>query len=117
MKKSLLLLASLLFAQFAICAQAADYDTSGMSKSGMGPDKMPGQHMMGGGKMMGGKMMGMHTMSGTVDKIDHAKGMLTLKTGEGDLVLHFPPPAIKDLKDGDTIMVKLSYAKEGGMKK
>jgi hypothetical protein len=102
MKKSLLLLASLLFAQFAVSAQAADYD-----KSGMGMDKMSGHDMM----------MGMHKMTGTVDKLDHAKGTLALKTGVGDLVLHFPPPAVKDLKDGDTITVQLSFSKDSGMKK
>jgi hypothetical protein len=107
MKKSLLLLASLLFAQFTVSAQAADYD-----KSGMGMDKMSGHDMM-----MGGKMMGMHKMTGTVDKLDHAKGTLALKTGVGDLVLHFPPPAVKDLKDGDTITVELSFSKDSGMKK
>ena len=99
MKKALLLLAGLLATQLAVPAQAAD-DTSGGTM-----DKM-GMH-----KMMGGKTMGMHRMTGTVDKIDHTKGMLALKTDEGDLMLHFPPASIKDLNNGDTIMVKLSYSK------
>lgn len=98
MKKFLLLLASSLFiANFAVSAQAADY----------GKDKM----MMGSSKMMG-----MHKMTGTVDRIDHAKGTLMLKSGVADMALHFPPPAIKDLKDGDTITVELGFAKEGAMK-
>lgn len=103
MKKALLLLAGLLATHLAVPAQAAD-DTSG------GMDKM-GMH-----KMMGGKTMGMHRMTGTVDKIDHTKGMLALKTDEGDLMLHFPPASIKDLNNGDTIMVKLSYSKESPKK-
>lgn len=107
MKKSSLLLASLLFAPLAISAQAAD---SGMSDMGM--EKMSGHDMM-----MGGRMMGVHKMTGTVDRLDHAKGMLMLKTGAGDLVLHFPPPAIKDLKDGDAITVQLSFSKDSGLKK
>jgi len=111
MKKSMLLLASLLFAQFAVSAHAADYDKSAMDMDKMGMDKMSGHDMMGG------KMMGMHKMTGTVDRLDHAKGTLMLKTGMGDLVLHFPPPAVKDLKDGDTITVQLSFHKESGMKK
>lgn len=98
MKKYLLLLLSGLFiANFAVSAQAADHDK----------DKM----MMGSSKMMG-----MHKMAGTVDKIDHAKGTLMLKSGVADMTLHFPPPAIKDLKNGDTITVELGFAKEGAMK-
>jgi hypothetical protein len=97
MKKFLLLLASSLFiANFAVSAQADS-----------GKDKM----MMGSSKMMG-----MHKMTGTVDRIDHAKGTLMLKSGVADMALHFPPPAIKDLKDGDTITVELGFAKEGAMK-
>jgi hypothetical protein len=111
MKKASLLLASLLFAPFAISAQAADAGTSGTGM-GMGMGKMSGPH-----SMMGGKMMGRHAMSGTVDKLDHATGMLTLKTGAGDLMLHFPPPAVKDLKDGDSITVHLAYIKNSAMKK
>jgi hypothetical protein len=111
------LLASLLFAQFTVSAQAAEYDKSDMGmdkmgKSGMGMEKMSDHQMM-----MGGKMMGMHKMTGTVDKLDHAKGTLALKTSVGDLMLHFPPPDVKDLKDGDTITVQLSFHKESGMKK
>jgi hypothetical protein len=112
MKKAVLLLASLFFAPLAISAQAADSGMSDMGmgkmdKSGMGMEKMSGHHMM----------MGMHKMSGTVDKVDHATGMLSLKTGAGDLMLHFPPPAVKDLKDGDAITVQLSFSKDSGMKK
>ncbi len=55
--------------------------------------------------------MGRHAMSGTVDKVDHATGMVSLKTGAGDLMLHFPPPTIKELNDGDAITVHLAYSK------
>jgi hypothetical protein len=98
MKKFLLLLASGLFiANFTVSAQAAEY----------GKDKM---------MMDSSKMMGMHKMTGTVDMIDHAKGTLMLKSGVADMTLHFPPPAIKDLKDGDTITVELGFTKKGAMK-
>lgn len=98
MKKFLLLLVSSLFiANFAVSAQAAEY----------GKDKM----MTGSSKMMG-----THKMTGTVDKIDHAKGTLMLKSGVADMALHFPPSAVKDLKDGDTITVELGFTKEGAMK-
>lgn len=102
MKKFLLMLASSLFiANLAISAQADEY-----GKSGTGMDKMKGSS----------KMMGMHKMTGAVDKIDHAKGTLMLKSGMADMALHFPPSSIKDLKDGDTITVELGFTKEGAMK-
>jgi hypothetical protein len=56
---------------------------------------------------------GKHSMSGTISAIDHTTGMLTLKTGAGELKLHFPPPAVQKLKEGETITVHLSYS-EGG---
>lgn len=99
MKQFLVLLVSSLFiANLAVSAQADEY-----GKSGMGMDRMKGSS----------KMMGQHKMTGTVDKIDHAKGTLMLKTGMGDLALHFPPGSVKDLKDGDTITVELGFTKEG----
>lgn len=102
MKKFALLLVSSLFAaNFVVSAQAAEY-----GKSEMGMAKMKGSS----------KMMGMHKMTGTVEKLDHAKGTLTLKTGVADMALHFPPSAVKDLKDGDTITVELGFIKEGAMK-
>jgi hypothetical protein len=56
---------------------------------------------------------GKHSMSGTISAIDQKTGMLTLKTGAGELKLHFPPPSIQKLKEGETITVHLSYS-EGG---
>jgi hypothetical protein len=56
---------------------------------------------------------GKHSMSGTISAIDHTTGMLTLKTGAGELKLHFPPPAIQKLKEGETITVHLSYSESG----
>ena len=52
---------------------------------------------------------GVHEMSGTITRIDHDTGMLGLKTGAGDLTLHFPPPTIEKLKEGDKITVHLGY--------
>lgn len=66
------------------------------------------------GKMKGeSMMMGAHKMTGTVDKIDHAKGTLMLKNSMSDMMLHFPPASIKDLNNGDTITVELGYMKGG----
>ena len=114
MKKSLPLLAALLCSAFTLSTQAADTATSGTG-TGMGMGKMAGHHSTMRG--MSGKMMGKHAMSGTVDKVDHATGMVTLKTGEGDLMLHFPPPSVKDLNDGDSITVHLAYIKNSAAKK
>jgi len=56
------------------------------------------------------KVHGKHSMAGTITMIDHTTGMLTLKTSEGDLKLHFPPPTVQKLKEGDKITVHLSYS-------
>jgi len=101
----------LLAACFAVPALADGYGKP------MGMDKMKGDRMMkmdcmGMDKMRDEcVMMGWHKMTGTVDKIDHAKGVLTLKSGAPDMTLHFPPDSIKDLKNGDTITVKLGLMK------
>ena len=55
---------------------------------------------------------GEHVMSGTISKIDHSTGKLDLKTEEGTLVLHFPPDAMKNLKEGDQAAVSLEIAKQ-----
>ena len=57
-----------------------------------------------------GKVQGSHSMAGTVTMIDHTTGMLTLKTMEGDLKVHFPPSTVKNLKEGDKITIHLSYS-------
>jgi hypothetical protein len=115
MKKiAMLLSGGLMAAALAIPAHAGDY---GRSETGMmkGEDKMgmmKGECMMDMKGMRGDcPMMGTHSMTGTVDKIDHAKGMLMLKHGAGDMMLHFPPAANKDLKNGDTITVNLGFTK------
>lgn len=97
MKNLMFLLASgLLAANFSGPAQAECY----------------GEPAMVMGKMKGDcMMMGGHRMTGVVDKIDHVKGVLTLKSGAPDMTLHFPPASIKDLKNGDTITVDLRFTK------
>jgi len=99
MKKHLLphLLAAFLLAGFAGGGMAAEH--SGEAKSGEY------------------KMMGQHKMSGTIEKIDHKSGMMELKTGVGEMKLHFPPDSIKDLKKGDKITVDMGFMKEGMEKK
>ncbi len=60
--------------------------------------------------------MGTHSMGGTIESIDHKTGWITLKTDMGELALHYPPPAIKELKKGDQITANLSFTKEEGKK-
>ena len=108
MKKSTLLTGGLLAAALAIpvLADSHDHSERGMMKAdGMKSDCMKG------GAMPGDCMLGRHTMTGTVDKIDVAKGTLILKHGAADMLLHFPPAALKDLKNGDTITVYLGFSK------
>lgn len=112
MKKFLLLLTSGLFvASFTVTVWAEE----GCGNAAMGS----GKGMMGMEKMEMRKhmMMGSHKMVGTVDGIDYAKGMLTLKSGAPDMRLHFPADAIKDLKNGDTITVDLGFTREDKAKK
>jgi hypothetical protein len=53
-----------------------------------------------------------HQMSGAISKIDHASGILEVKTQEGAmLTLHFPTKQIQDLKEGDQVTVKMRIAK------
>jgi hypothetical protein len=109
------LTSGLLAAGFAMSAQAGNYGepVAGMGK--MGGDCPPGMGRMGGECMGMDKMrsecmmMGWHKMTGTVDRIDHAKGTVTLKSGAADMALHFPPASLKDLKSGDTITVDLGF--------
>ncbi len=61
----------------------------------------------------GAKHQGEHSMSGTVTDIDHETGKLSLNTQVGELDLHFPPPALKDVKEGDQLTVHLGFAKGG----
>jgi hypothetical protein len=56
------------------------------------------------------KPQGEHAMSGTVTDIDHKTGKLSLKTGVGELDLHFPPEALQEVKEGDQITVHLGFS-------
>lgn len=74
-------------------------DSSAMSNKGMEKDDM---------------MMGKHDMSATVESINHKTGFMKLKTGMGEMTIHYPPKTVSDLNKGDKITVHLGYSKEGG---
>ena len=57
-------------------------------------------------------LMGNHDMSGTVSKLDAKKGTFVLETGGQQLHLHFPPDALKDVKNGDKVTVHLGLSKD-----
>lgn len=69
------------------------------------------EYSKSGGEMM---MMGEHDMGGTIQTINHKTGWMKLKTGIGEMTIHYPPASIMDLKKGDKITAHLSYTKQGG---
>lgn len=55
-----------------------------------------------------------HTMDGTVTKVDAKKGWVDVKTSEGSMKLHFPPPALENVKKGDSVTVELGMSASPG---
>lgn len=80
------------------------------TSAAFGHDDKDMDHKMMDHKMM---MMGKHSMEGSIEKIDHKTGWVSVKTGEGTLAVHFPPASIKDLKEGEMISVHLGFSKGG----
>lgn len=66
------------------------------------------------GKPMAAGARGQHKIMGEVTKIDEAKGTVSLKTDEGDMDLHFPPSALKGIKEGHRVEVQLAIRPAGG---
>jgi hypothetical protein len=58
----------------------------------------------------GAKEMGEHHMDGTVTKVNHHTGFITVKTAEGAMHLHYPPKSIKNIKDGNRIRIYLGFS-------
>jgi hypothetical protein len=52
-----------------------------------------------------------HKMAGTVVGVDHVTGLVDVKTDEAPLQLIFRPQAIRDLKQGDAIVVEMAFSK------
>ena len=53
-------------------------------------------------------MTGHHTMDGEVTKVDAKKGWVDVKTADGSMKLHFPPPALDNVKTGDSVTVDIA---------
>jgi len=116
-KFALLLSGCMLAATIVNSALADDYGGSGVSrekiKGGSGMGMMKGECLMDGQGMHGSYVMtGVHSMTGKADNVDHDHGTLMLKHAAAYMMLHFPPAAIKDIKDGDTITIRLGITKE-----
>jgi hypothetical protein len=57
--------------------------------------------------------MSRHTMDGDVTKVDAKKGWIDVKTPEGRMKLHFPPPALASVKVGDRVSIELGMTAAG----
>ena len=51
-----------------------------------------------------------HTMEGKVTKVNAKKGWVDVKTPEGSMKLHFPPPALDSVKAGDSVTIELGMS-------
>lgn len=50
---------------------------------------------------------GKHMVDGKVTKVNAKKGWVDVKTSEGSMKLHFPPPALENVKAGDSVTVEI----------
>ncbi|MHB1951253.1 MAG: hypothetical protein ACYCQK_07230 [Acidiferrobacteraceae bacterium] len=87
-------------ALFSTSAWAA---TTGMSHGSMGANEHCTHYKMAGHET------GVHQMAGTVTAINHRTGILSLKTPEGMLRLHFPPASLRQVKRGERLDVHLGF--------
>jgi hypothetical protein len=49
-------------------------------------------------------------MDGRVTKVDAKRGWVDVKTPDGSMKLHFPPPALDNVKKGDSVTIDLGIA-------
>lgn len=114
MKKLSLALGAVLIA--AIPALAQDHDHAAPQIPTPRP-QAPQGGMMGGmmpgmrGMQNMGPMLGQHMLPVTITAIDGKTGLVDATTGNFSLKLHFPPPALADVKVGDKISVHLAFHK------
>ena len=54
-----------------------------------------------------------YTVEGQVTKVDAKRGWVDVKTSEGSMKLHFPPPALDGVKKGDSLTVELGLTTGG----
>ena len=65
---------------------------------------------MGAGEAQTPAAAGTHTMDGKVTKVDAKRGWVDVKTPEGSMKLHFPPPALDSVKTGNSVTIELGMS-------
>lgn len=107
MNRSTMLAASLATVALAVgtaCAQTMP------AAAGSAP-MAPMQHMQHMQRLHGTQYVkGAHRMPATVTSADPATGLVKVDSAGMALVVHFPPPAMKNLKPGDKITLHLGYS-------
>ncbi|HWP47933.1 MAG TPA: hypothetical protein VNM22_12285 [Candidatus Limnocylindrales bacterium] len=115
---------SLLWVVFFVAGMTTMAIAQQIQESPAGGTTTQGSQQMGGQRETGVQtpikeegLRGDHIMMGTVSKVDK-NDMVTLKTDHGNLMLHLPG-ASQNLKEGQTIHVRLGYYMpgEGGMER
>src|SRR5438477_87652 len=54
---------------------------------------------------------GDHRVTGTISRIDSAKGIVQVKTDMATLQLYFPSQALRDFKQGDRITLEMAFTR------
>jgi len=52
---------------------------------------------------------GAHQVAGTVERIDHKKGLVEVKTDQTQLTLRFPAKAVRDVNQGDPVTIGMAF--------
>lgn len=52
-------------------------------------------------------------LSGSIEKIDHKNGLITLSSVLGNVELRFPPEDIRGLQNGDPVVANLGFSQRG----
>lgn len=52
-------------------------------------------------------------LSGTIEKIDYSKGLITLASVLGRVELSFPPENVRGLQNGDPVIIDLGFSQQG----
>ena len=87
-----------------------------LAAGGLQAQDMPASAQSAGGSMHHRDMMmkgmqGMHAMPATVTATDPKTGTVDVTAGGMALKVHFPPPAMASLKEGDKITLHMGFSK------
>lgn len=55
------------------------------------------------------QLQGQHSINGTVSEMDSTTGKVTVTTSGGALDLQFPPQALSDIRQGDTVTLQMAF--------